>query len=123
TDNRKYTTEQEEGKEDPAHIEETIRAIENLVRDDHILQKCLDRIFEQQRIQQQQLHQRAEALQEFEGAPIVRVPSLKKLDLYGHWKIPEVVLQLMLGTVFRNVETLTVFDCKGYGMDALVRTT
>ncbi|KAG0083443.1 hypothetical protein BGZ92_010767 [Podila epicladia] len=122
-DNRKYTSEQEEGKEDPAHIEETIRAIEGLVRDDHSLRNCLDRIFEQQRIQQQQLHQRPETLQKFEGASIVRVPSLKKLDLYGHWKIPEMVLQLMLGTVFRNVEKLTVFDCKGYGMDALVRAT
>lgn len=58
-----------------------------------------------------------------EDLSLIEVPSLRKLDLYGAWIIPDGVLMIMLTLVFQNVDTLTLSDCYGFSMASLVIAT
>ncbi|KAG0343460.1 hypothetical protein BG004_005296 [Podila humilis] len=53
----------------------------------------------------------------------VVVPSLKKFEMNGRWKMTDKVMETMLGTVFRNVETIAACQWDGYSLAAFVRIT
>jgi len=51
------------------------------------------------------------------------VPSLKKLEIHGYWHISGPVLAMMLGHVFRNLETVEEFKCEGFETEDWVGIT
>ncbi|KAG0355907.1 hypothetical protein BG005_005173 [Podila minutissima] len=52
----------------------------------------------------------------------LRVPSLKVLNIHGY-RIPEPVLKIMLGEVFRNVQKLQEMYCTGFTVMNWLKTT
>lgn len=46
----------------------------------------------------------------------LRVPSLRVLNLSGYWAIPDPVLEVMLGQVFRDVRELQEIFCTGFSV-------
>lgn len=51
------------------------------------------------------------------------VPSLRSLELNGHWVMSDRVLEIMLGQVFRNLGKVDEFKCEGFSTEAWVRIT
>lgn len=52
------------------------------------------------------------------------VPSLKKLELFGRWIMSdEVLVEILLGRAFRNVQELGDCLMEGYSSEALARVT
>ncbi|KAF9378508.1 hypothetical protein CPB97_009519 [Podila verticillata] len=51
------------------------------------------------------------------------VPSLRSLELNGHWVMSDQVLEIMLGQVFRNLGKVDEFKCEGFSTEAWIRIT
>lgn len=116
-DFRKTPVDPREGCDDQ------IRAIEEQVAQEPLLQPILHRFMDEQRAVQEKKVGENENQRQFRMAhpECLVVPSLKKLLIFGHWIISEEVLEIMLGRVFRNLEQVSQYQCEGFEDEAWVR--
>lgn len=51
------------------------------------------------------------------------MPSLRKLLIFGHWVISDEVLEIMLGRLFRNLESVNYYKFEGFKNETWVWIT
>jgi len=117
--NDRQTAARQEVDQEQARVE-AIQDIEDLVWDDPKLETHLEALTQQQLLHEQRLKQCRKVT---EDLSLIKVPSRRKLDLYGAWVIPDKILLIILGVIFRNLDTLTMSDCCGFSMESLVAAT
>ncbi|KAF9319544.1 hypothetical protein BG003_008797 [Podila horticola] len=106
--------------------EANIHIIERQLAQDHlILQPILDKFIEEKRAIQEKEREESERQRQFQLAhpECLVVPSLKRLEIYGHWIMSEEVLEFMLGRVFWSIEAIVAYQCEGYEDEAWLRIT
>lgn len=103
--------------------DDQIRAIEEQVAQEPLLQPILERFMDEQRAIQKKRVLENESQRQFRMAhpECLVVPSLKKLLIFGNWIISEEMLEIMFGRVFRNLEQVNQYQCEGFGDEAWVR--
>ncbi|KAG0086163.1 hypothetical protein BGZ92_008360 [Podila epicladia] len=105
-------------------IAESVRGIEELV-DQAGLQPELEAALAKLPAWNSKERQEKEALKrhQIEHRNHLVVPSVKKLEIFGHWVMSDEVLEILLGRVFRNLTVLNECLTEGYSLDTLVKVT
>ncbi|KAG0348163.1 hypothetical protein BG005_011719 [Podila minutissima] len=106
------------------HIAESVHMIEELVNQAG-LQPELEAALANLPVWKTRERQEKEALNRYqiEHPNHLVVPSVKKLEIFGHWIMSDEVLEILLGRVFRNLKELNECLTEGYSLDTLVRVT
>lgn len=89
------------------------------------LKPRLDAVLEQIKALKPKQRQQEETQRQLKAAhpDWLIVPRLKKLEIHGYWHISGPVLAMMLGHVFRNLETVEEFKCEGFETEDWIRST
>ncbi|KAI9236930.1 MAG: hypothetical protein BYD32DRAFT_417598 [Podila humilis] len=105
---------------------EIIQNLEDqLAQEPAILQPILDIFLEKKRAIQEKERKEVESQRQFRLAhpECLTVPSLRKLEMHGHWILSEEVLEFMLWRVFRNIERIVAHQWEGFEDEAWLRIT
>lgn len=110
----------------PQQCDEIIQNLEDqLAQEPAILQPILDKFLEKKWVIQEKERKEVESQRQFRLAhpECLVVPSLRKLQMHGHWILSEEVLEFMLWRVFRNIEGIIAHQCEGFEDEAWLRIT
>ncbi|KAF9212030.1 hypothetical protein BGZ59_007313 [Podila verticillata] len=111
-------------EESPEDVAKVARTLEEFV-DQAGLQPELEATLARLQVWQAREWQEKEDLERYraEHPEQLVVPSVRRLDIFGHWTMSDEVLEIMLGRVFRNARELRESMMEGYSLDTLVRVT
>ncbi|KAF9216553.1 hypothetical protein BGZ59_009151 [Podila verticillata] len=108
----------------PEEVALAVRALEELA-DQAGLQSELEAIVAELQVWRAREREEEEGLKNYrvEHPEQLVVPSVKKLEIFGHWIMSDEVLEMMLGHVFRNVREWEECMTEGYSLETLIRVT